>query len=123
MLYKRYKSSAARRSIAFNISLEDFINVAGKPCSFCGDGLSKYSKWQEPWTQAKGRFITVEEKKTYIITKTGVDRIDSKIGYVPDNIQPCCGNCNRAKMDLSQEDFLLLVEKIYLHRFWSQIFC
>jgi hypothetical protein len=122
VLYKQYKSSAAHRSIDFNISLDDFINVASKPCSFCGDGMGEYSKWQEPWTQAKGRFITAQEKKTYIIAKTGVDRINSKIGYAPSNIQPCCKNCNRAKMDLNQKDFLLLVEKIYLHKFCCQPF-
>jgi hypothetical protein len=121
-LYNRYKSSAAHRSIDFNISLDDFIDTASKPCSFCGDGMGKYSKWQEPWTQSKGRFITEQEKKAYIIAKTGIDRIDSKMGYAPINIQPCCKNCNRAKMDLSQEDFLSLVEKIYLHRFCRDSF-
>lgn len=116
-LYTRYKTSAKHRDIDFNMSLDDFISVASKPCFFCGNGTAEYNKWQEPWTQTKGRFITAEEKKAYTITRTGIDRINNQMGYAPNNIQPCCKNCNRAKMDLSQEDFLSLIERIYLHKF------
>lgn len=28
---------------------------------------------------------------------SGVDRIDSALGYVPGNVVPCCTKCNRAK--------------------------
>lgn len=36
---------------------------------------------------------------------TGFDRIDSKITYAKDNIQPCCVTCNRMKWTMSEEQF------------------
>ena len=35
----------------------------------------------------------------------GIDRLDNTIGYEPDNCYTCCKLCNRAKSDLTQEEF------------------
>ena len=51
--------------------------------------------------------------KDYEINFTGIDRYDSKLGYTIENSVPCCKNCNRAKSDLSFEDFKLHIKKIY----------
>jgi hypothetical protein len=36
----------------------------------------------------------------------GLDRVDNTKGYIISNIVSCCGQCNRAKGILSQEEFL-----------------
>lgn len=45
-----------------------------------------------------------------------MDRVDSKKGYLINNVVACCWNCNKAKASLSQEDFLRLIENIYNNR-------
>lgn len=40
---------------------------------------------------------------------SGIDRIDSDRGYVPDNVVACCKPCNYAKNKLSQIDFFNLI--------------
>lgn len=36
---------------------------------------------------------------------SGIDRIDSALGYVQGNVQPCCWICNRMKNTLNDVDF------------------
>jgi hypothetical protein len=115
-LYNRYKQSATHRRLNFNISLEFFISMASCNCSFCGDGLRVFNKWNESSARAKAKHITADEMKKYEITVSGIDRINSSLGYTEENCQPCCKDCNRAKMDLSEQEFLCLVKKIYMKR-------
>ncbi len=48
-----------------------------------------------------------------ILTKTGIDRVDNKIGYTMDNCVPCCSKCNVMKHILSKSDFFSHIQKIY----------
>ena len=41
------------------------------------------------------------------------DRIDSKEGYIVENVVSCCKDCNIMKMNMSNELFLRKVLKIY----------
>jgi hypothetical protein len=43
----------------------------------------------------------------------GIDRVVPDKGYVYDNCVPCCKYCNRAKSDLTTEQFKNLIIKIY----------
>ena len=117
VLYKRYRSSAVQRNIKFDLTLPAFIDIASRNCSFCGGGKRCYSKWHEPSVLAKAKHLTSEDMEKYTIYITGVDRRDNAVGYTESNAQPCCKNCNRAKMDLNEQDFLQLVQSIYLNRF------
>lgn len=77
-LYERYRSSAIRRGIEFNLSGSEFMKLWGLPCSYCGASI-----------------------KTI-----GIDRVDSDIGYNPENIVSCCGCCNLMKRSMSKDDFI-----------------
>jgi len=116
VLYKRYRTSALHRNIQFDLTLPAFISVASRNCVFCGDGKRFYSKWQEPSVRARAQHLNTEDMQKYTIEISGVDRRDNSVGYTESNAQPCCKNCNRAKMDLNEQDFLQLVESIYLNR-------
>ena len=48
------------------------------------------------------------------ITYNGIDRIDSTKGYFNDNVVSCCKVCNRAKSNLSLEDFKQWAANLYL---------
>lgn len=42
----------------------------------------------------------------------GIDRVDSSIGYVEDNVVTACRYCNRAKSDQSMEEFISRCKRI-----------
>jgi 5-methylcytosine-specific restriction endonuclease McrA len=44
----------------------------------------------------------------------GVDRLDPKEGYTPENCVPACDKCNRAKNDWTLEEFKKWVRQVYL---------
>jgi hypothetical protein len=46
-------------------------------------------------------------------TGSGLDRIDSAKGYDFDNVRACCKHCNKAKSNLTEYDFIKLVNAIY----------
>jgi hypothetical protein len=43
----------------------------------------------------------------------GIDRVDSNKGYELDNCVPCCFTHNGMKSDLTKEDFLIAIKKVY----------
>jgi len=46
---------------------------------------------------------------------SGIDRVDNSRGYEPDNVVPCCIDCNRAKRTRTRADFLAWAERLYAH--------
>ncbi len=79
-----YKRGAEQRGIDWLLTENEFESFWKKPCSYCGDDIETI----------------------------GIDRIDSSRGYELKNCKPCCSDCNRMKMDLSEKDFLSLIKKI-----------
>ena len=82
--YLRYIKNCRQKKREFSLSEVEFCSIIKQPCYYCGS-----------------------------IEKVGVDRIDSKIGYVEGNCLPCCWNCNHLKNDLPIEVFYSQVKKIY----------
>lgn len=82
------RRGAEIRNLDFLISLDEFEKTIRKPCNYCG---------------------TVEERR-------GIDRIDSNIGYLSNNIVPCCYPCNWMKNDLTVNEFLSHCQKIIDHQ-------
>lgn len=113
ILYKRYKSSAKHRNIAFDITLETFTDICSKNCFYCGSSPIEKNKWDEPNVKRNGHKHTEDNYKKFTVLANGIDRIDSMLGYFDINIRPCCKDCNRAKMDLDEDKFFNLVKRVY----------
>ena len=79
--YATCKFSAISRKINFELTKEVFYKKRKECCYLCGK----------------------ENTETH---QNGLDRIDSKIGYIETNIQSCCGSCNYMKNNYSLESFL-----------------
>lgn len=78
-----YKQSAKKRGYDFLLNPEDFTKLLGSKCHFCG------------------------------VTKAnGIDRIDSKKGYIYGNVLPCCKICNFMKGVNSYSFFIKHIKKI-----------
>lgn len=84
--YIHFKCNALNRNIPFNLTLEQVNNLCSKPCFYCN----------------KERCL-------------GIDRLNNSKEYSIDNCVPCCGSCNRMKMDLTLPFFLEQIKKIYLN--------
>ena len=94
-IVKRSKRKGLDDYIDFNL----FKELANKNCTYCGD---------EP-----NNCFTDRLNKNYKVKYSGIDRIDSNIGYIKNNVVPCCNKCNTAKSILSQNEFKDLIIKIY----------
>ncbi len=51
-----------------------------------------------------------------IHTGSGVDRIDSSVGYIEGNVVPCCPTCNVMKNVMSEHDMLNHMLKVLKHK-------
>ncbi len=100
-IYARYRWRAEEKGRTFMLTLEQFRDVAQQNCHYCG---------AEP--------RNIYERDTYngAFIYNGLDRIDSNQGYVVGNVVPCCWTCNRAKGDMSYEEFLAYLGRVA--QFW-----
>lgn len=97
------KSSAVYRKIEFKLSTEEFKSLVLSNCHYC-------DKSPEMNCQAIG----LREQNILV---NGIDRIDSKIGYIPNNCVSCCTQCNTAKMSKTYEEFIENTKQRFLFLF------
>lgn len=96
-LYNRWKKSAKRRSLSWELTidiLDDLIEKQKMKCVFTGD------------------LLYFDHGKTTRTGNASLDRIDSDIGYKPDNIQFTLKDINMAKQKLSNLDFIVMCGKV-----------
>ena len=96
-VYQRYKQSAKRRAITFDLSEQEVFDLIVKDCTYCG--LS-------PSTDMK---LSAHPRFRY----TGIDRVDNDRGYEKDNVVPCCETCNNSKRTLSLEEWKSWITRLY----------
>jgi len=97
LIFKDYKSNAKRRGHDFLITKDELYDFIMQECFYCGEKHSNF-----------------RSNNHDTIRYNGIDRIDSNIGYVKNNLIPCCKKCNIAKNTLSYFEFISHIEKIYL---------
>ena len=95
-VFATYKHSAKKRGLDFSLTKEDLRGLILSPCYYCGE--------------FGDNFIHREDE---ILTYTGIDRVNNNFGYTVENTVPCCERCNRAKLQMSQEDFFSWIELVY----------
>lgn len=69
--FRSGRNVAKQRGIEWALTFEEFAALRTKPCAYCGFPLAQ--------------------------TSTGLDRINSAVGYTVDNVLPSCWECNQAK--------------------------
>lgn len=96
--YRHYKDDAGYRKLEWDLTLEDFLKITQKLCYYCGSLPANVCKT----SNNNGNFVY-----------NGIDRVDSKQGYILINCVPCCADCNYMKHEKSISSFLIKCEKIY----------
>ena len=90
--YSILKAKAKVRGIQCLLSFEQYCEVvSSRICDICGGSLPEVG--------------------------CGIDRIDSNIGYIIDNVRPCCTTCNQAKNAMSDSKFMEWILKVYNRNF------
>jgi transposase len=90
------ESGARLRGLDMNLTNAQLKYVCALPCAYCDSPAMNKLKGRKA-----GR-STTETIHSY----SGIDRVDSKKGYIPGNVLPCCRFCNRAKSNASLKEFL-----------------
>jgi hypothetical protein len=89
------KDGAKTRNLAWELTDDYALELVFKNCEYCG---------RPPSNKIRGR-----------MQYNGIDRVDSKRGYVAGNVVSCCKTCNLAKRTMSLGDFMEWVEQVYKH--------
>lgn len=95
--WKNIKIRAGRKGLDFNLTKSNIGNLIFLPCHYCG------------------ALPTNKHDFENTIPYQGVDRINSDNGYTPDNVIPCCWECNRRKSDTPYLEFVAWVRKVTAH--------
>lgn len=88
-----YKCGAKRRNREWKLNNDYFNFLTSQICYFCGQLPEKHIKLNYHYN--------------------GIDRLDSTLGYSPNNVVPCCTKCNRMKWDVHYSTFLNQVHRIF----------
>ena len=91
---------AKRKGILVDLPLDVFEKLIVQNCHYCGTHPSSRNYLGN---------------KTTAVELNGIDRIDSSKGYVIGNVVPCCKRCNQAKNDMTCDEFLEWVNRVYKH--------
>lgn len=111
-VFHSYKTSGNARykkdgeDFKFNLLFDDAVRFFSGNCYYCGIEPSRMAP-----------IIGKTEKVKF----NGIDRVDSLKGYSVDNCVSCCTECNLAKSDRSQENFLNWAKRLSFHQQEKQI--
>ena len=100
-LYASYQDRCKRKQMEFEFTKKEFRKITSENCFFCGT---------KPLQSGRKR-----NNGSYL--HNGIDRIDSSKGYVNGNVLPCCEICNKAKRDLSLDEFLKWINRLIKFRY------
>lgn len=95
-LLKNYVRMCKRKNVYWELSIEQFHKLTSQACKYCG---------KPP--------LQVSRSYTY----NGIDRLNPKQGYIPDNCVPCCKECNWIKGDrLTPDEMMVVGEALSTYR-------
>jgi 5-methylcytosine-specific restriction endonuclease McrA len=100
-----YKKGAQYRGIVFDLTDEDLKIIFKLNCAYCGQ-IPKLISYG-----TNNKSPEAIEHCQYI--HNGIDRVDSNLGYIRDNVVPCCTICNTMKWSMTYEEFFDHIEKVY----------
>lgn len=87
-----------------DLSFHVWKSLVDSPCHYCGTlGSNKKADYSSGKRLVSNKVIAIN----------GIDRVDSTLPYVASNCVPCCKICNIMKSNLTVNEFLDHVKKIY----------
>ena len=96
VLLRNYRHHAAERGLAWNLSDEQFDTLLKGDCHYCGDPPKAHYTMRN----CNGAMIY-----------NGIDRVDNRVGYEPNNVVTACKVCNKCKSSMGYDAFLAFLIK------------
>jgi hypothetical protein len=96
-IFRDYRNNAKRRSLVWELTIEQFHELVTDDCYYCG--APPYAVCDEP--DLNGIFVW-----------NGINRVDNTLGYPLSNVVTCCAICNHAKCAMPERDFLSWIERV-----------
>lgn len=106
-MYNYYKRNAQKKPIDWALSKDAFSQLVFKKCHYCN---------AEPLHKTFIQYGASVIRRVSKERVNGIDRLDNDKGYVIDNCVPCCMTCNRMKLALSVDEFLIHIKKIFIFK-------
>lgn len=100
LLHSQLNRRYSKKGFFCNIKGEKLLKLLKSNCHYCNSTPSNLMKYKQKYYN-------------YEFSYNGLDRIDSSKGYIYENVVPCCKKCNLAKSDMSYQDFINHIKKIY----------
>ena len=100
LVQRAYWRHAKERGLDWKLTPTEFDEIIKKPCQYCGEGVTNLSMTKSTY----GEF-----------TYNGIDRVDNSVGYVSSNIVACCRRCNLMKSNLTKDEFLNHIRRIFIN--------
>jgi hypothetical protein len=122
VLYSRIKHILSFMSIIFEQyhNLKVFYNSAAtsydQHLKRCEDKGFKCELTKSTFYELKECDCYICGKKSNSYHSNGIDRIDSKMGYIKNNCLPCCSSCNYMKKNYNFADFVYHIYKMYTYK-------
>jgi 5-methylcytosine-specific restriction endonuclease McrA len=108
--YRRHRKAGCPKNVFVENTLtrEQVATLVRTQCYYCGSGLS--GKTQKGYKSKKDL-----ETGDIFLLRNGLDRLDPNGAYEITNVVSCCFDCNRAKLQMSEEAFNLFVHRLAEH--------
>ncbi len=100
-IYKTYKENARKRSLSWELNLNQVESLINKKCHYCG--VDKFSEIRS-------------SNGYYKLSHNGIDRVDNKGGYNIFNCVTCCKICNYAKRSMTVDEFMGWIGRLVKNR-------
>lgn len=112
-LYGFCQRGARTRQLEFTITKEQHRSIVTQPCYYCGSPPPPYNLYITRKKVKAGYSAVVEEAW---VNAHGVDRKNPEQGYVFGNCVACCAQCNYAKLDYTEEQFIAHCRAVIAHQ-------
>lgn len=108
-VWNYYVRNSKMRGVGWCLTKEEFSRLIFAPCWYCGivGGTTTNTTWSSKGGARRS------------LANNGVDRIDSAGPYVLTNCVTACKNCNVAKNDMTQSEFLTWAQRLAEHQRFS----
>jgi hypothetical protein len=101
---RRYVNNADMRGLSWDLAREDLDRLFSGPCFYCGHPPSQKIRAPGKMNKNRDHFLY-----------SGIDRVDSEVGYTRENCVSCCPTCNFAKGSMDMESFKTWVRRVFAH--------
>jgi hypothetical protein len=110
-IINQYYNRCKRDDIKWGLTDEEAIALFIQDCHYCGHPPMRN---RNAYRQRKNR-TAKEWHKTAEVQYNGIDRIDSNQDYHAANVVTACFICNRAKSNMTFQEFTEWIKRIIAH--------